>query len=157
MGSRITKAELEIELQAERLARHIAEERAAELEAELEHAHHTISTVESGAAAAIEEAKAEATRPAQPEVDDTVVAFVKRVHRANGPDMLNVRFTGEPVDGHRLARALGKNLNWVANEPRRDRNGRWWTNTITVEDAKAYSANQYLDATLPPVEAYEDA
>lgn len=130
--SRITKAELEA--------------RVAELELTLETERLARHIEESERAA-----------PAQPEVDDSIIAFVKRQYRANGPALLNVRFVDEPVGGCALARALGCNLNWIAPEPRQDRQGRWWTNVITVEDAKEASSQQYFDRTLPPVEAYEDA
>ena len=91
------------------------------------------------------------------DVDDSVIAFVKKVLRPNGPRITNVRFTGEPVDGQGIARALGENLTWVADEPRQDARGCWWTNVITSADARAYSSRQYLDATSGPRNDMEDA
>ena len=85
-----------------------------------------------------------------PDVDTDVIAFVKKVLRPNGPKLTNVRFTGEPTDAQGLAHALGENLTWVANEPRQDARGCWWTNCITSADARDYSSRQYLDATSGP-------
>jgi len=107
-------------------------------------------------AAEVDKLLAATTMPQQgnlvepPDVDTDVIAFVKKVLRPNGPRITNIRFTGEPVDGQGIARALGENLTWVADEPRQDARGCWWTNVITSADARAYSSRQYLDATSGP-------
>ena len=128
--SRITKAQLEA--------------RVAELELALE-------------AARLERHIEESEKPEPPGVNTDIIANVRERFRADGTRVLNVQFVDRPVDGCALARALGQGLVWVAPEPRQDRSGRWWTSCVTTADARAASAQQYGPATLPPIEAYEDA